>query len=365
MSELTYILGAGASYQSMPIVKTFPERFNSFVESLRRLDDSESTDSYIKDSLTAAYSHSLRLSTEFKSHQSFDTYFKKLFHTKPSEIKRAKKLLNLYFIWEHSKEGLEKPHDENLFWKQSKYDKRYDALFAGLLRPVKDPQLYWKTNFITWNYDMNLLCSIKNYFYPQELFRVFMDKIKTNNPNIWNINDQITVINMNGYFYTRHFDEEYSLDTEKTAGLVKHKIIQKNYLDNDVEDVDADYIKFAWETNGMDTNMATINLAREKIKVSDNIVVIGYTFPLYNRLVDLNYFKGDFLQKKTLYIQDPRSKVIAGDIEEGFSISKGVAFHGYTTIKPLTDCDSFFVPNNIFTEPPPKKSSYTGILGIE
>jgi hypothetical protein len=27
MSELTYILGAGASYQSMPVVKTFPSRF--------------------------------------------------------------------------------------------------------------------------------------------------------------------------------------------------------------------------------------------------------------------------------------------------------------------------------------------------
>ena len=35
--ELTYILGAGASYQSMPIVDTFPKRFDEFVDYIKSI----------------------------------------------------------------------------------------------------------------------------------------------------------------------------------------------------------------------------------------------------------------------------------------------------------------------------------------
>ncbi len=39
------------------------------------------------------------LAESFENHQSFDTYFKKLFHTNEiALIKKYKKLLNLYFI---------------------------------------------------------------------------------------------------------------------------------------------------------------------------------------------------------------------------------------------------------------------------
>jgi hypothetical protein len=35
VKEITYILGAGASYQSMPIFKNFASRFNEFIISLK------------------------------------------------------------------------------------------------------------------------------------------------------------------------------------------------------------------------------------------------------------------------------------------------------------------------------------------
>lgn len=46
MAELTYILGAGASYQSMPVVKTFPKRFEAFTKSVLDLLFGNSTSSF-------------------------------------------------------------------------------------------------------------------------------------------------------------------------------------------------------------------------------------------------------------------------------------------------------------------------------
>lgn len=246
MKQLTYVLGAGASYQSMPIVKTFPMRFKSFVDKLWMLANNEQND-ITKKQLFDAHSRSHSLYLEFKSHQSFDTYFKKLFHSNPYKINMAKKILHLYFIWEHvSSHSFEKPKDENLFWKQSRYDKRYDALLAGLLKPLKDEtELFCQTNFTTWNYDMNLLCSIKNYFYPKETFRIFMDKIKTNDSNVWEIANQIRVINMNGYFYSRYFDDRNDLEDANLSNTLTHALIQEAFLVPENEDIDANYIQFA------------------------------------------------------------------------------------------------------------------------
>jgi hypothetical protein len=140
----------GASYQSIPVVKTFPKRFEFFNENVLKLFCNYSSE------LSNSYTLGLNLVKEFQTHQSFDTYFKKLFHNNNSdEIQKAKKILNLYFYFEHLSQIAPKPPkaiDDLLFWKESKIDKRYDALIAGLLKPVRGKlKVFCKTNFITWN----------------------------------------------------------------------------------------------------------------------------------------------------------------------------------------------------------------------
>ena len=86
-------MGAGASFQSIPIVKTFSNRFNAFLQWIE--------DDIIKDFGFEAGEkqkfgllHNLgkNLHREFESHQSFDTYFKKLVYTKQNDrIREGKK----------------------------------------------------------------------------------------------------------------------------------------------------------------------------------------------------------------------------------------------------------------------------------
>lgn len=61
------------------------------------------------------------------------------------------------------------------------------VLIAGLLRPIKgDKKLFCKTNFITWNNDLNLLSSIKNYFSPELPFSEMLHTIGKND-TVWKI----------------------------------------------------------------------------------------------------------------------------------------------------------------------------------
>jgi hypothetical protein len=344
--ELTYILGAGASFESIPLVKTFPRRFNEFYGFLQNNIDLNQPTGYVEhfnESLNKIKSFAENLVIEFESHQSFDTFFKKLFHTKKyPEIKVAKKVLHLYFIWEHLDDGklIHGAMGEivNPFIKKAKVDRRYDALIAGLLKPLPDePELFCKTNFITWNYDLNLLCSIKNYFYPNETFKEFMDSIQTECKNIFSIKNQIFIFNMNGYFYSNVFDD--AVDIRKLWGsqLLKLKLQIPNYFDNSYSDSDAELITFAWEDNSTDM----VNRVKERVVNTDTLVVIGYTFPLYNRLIDKQYITGGTLLNKTIYIQDPDAEVIKSEVIESFRIGQTAL------LKPYENCNNFFVPRNI------------------
>lgn len=357
--ELTYILGAGASYQAVPIVKTFPSRFMKFLNFIIGLQSEmpgrpEYT-SEIGNNLKKLKEWGLALHDVFKSHQSFDTYFKKLFHTKNQiKIIRAKKLLNLYFIWEHLTKEEKQPNTlvDGVFWKQAKVDKRYDALIAGLLKPYNSAsELYSKTNFITWNYDMNLITSIKNYFYPDDLMSDFLEKIQTEKSNHWNINNQIDVFNMNGYFYSSLFNDATNIYNTGAGWAIVNKMAGQ-YFDDTFIDKDADLVQFAWEAeNEINNSESEISeIVKEKIESSSNIIVIGYTFPLYNRIADLNYFNKQTLHNKKLYVQDPNAIEIEKSIQENFNIETDYrkANHFITEIKSISNCDSFFVPSNIF-----------------
>lgn len=337
--ELTYILGAGASYQSIPVVKTFADRFDIFMQKMEVF--SRGNSSYKQQDVYAVGTDLLK---SFREHQSFDTYFKKLFHTnQETQIQIAKKYIHLYFLWEHTN-SVESKQPEKIFWKESTVDKRYDALIAGLLRPEKgNCSVFTNTNFITWNYDLNLLSSIKNYYYPNENFADFISKIQTTDPFEWNIDNQIKVVNMNGYFYSSLFDNLKLISNGENRAFIDKKI-NNGYFSTANKDLDSERIKFAWE---MDNNAnKTIEIASTFINNSKNLVIVGYTFPLYNRLIDSAYLIArSFLGKNnSVFIQDPN----ADKIKDNFANILKPNYSYNRFVQPITDCDNFFVPSDIY-----------------
>lgn len=348
-NELTYILGAGASYQSIPVVKTFPSRFKEFASHIENLRFQE------PNIYTSICHEVVAFANQINSHQSFDTYFKKLFHTKKNDlITSSKRILNLYFLWEHLQHDYEtefrkssrlenrREFSENDFEKRSKVDKRYDALIAGLLQPQKgEAQVFCKTNFITWNYDLNLFLSLKNYFSPDLTIGEFKERISSSEFE-WNIENQITVINMNGYFYSKDFDDANDFDCDSGFEYKLKQKIYSGYFEPKVINEDAELIKFAWESDTINSSVA-----KSMIEKSNNIVVVGYTFPLYNRLVDFEYLSHEDIGKdKKIIIQDPNSTSIRQNLLDLYE--KNDSEFLKTKLVAIKDCDSFYVPANIY-----------------
>jgi hypothetical protein len=372
MAELTYILGAGASYQSMPIVKTFPSRFDEFIESMRYSPNLKKIN---KDRFDRLISDIYYFGNEIKSHQSFDTYFKKLFHTADKNvILKAKKILNLYFLWEHlqtSEESAAKMDEscrdqkkENHFIKESLIDKRYDALIAGLLQPYREIKFFGNVNFISWNYDLNLLCSVNSFTHPEvkpnKLINKFSseDNDNTNldtSSNIWNFNNGLKIINMNGHFFSSTLDD-FDYSSVNAEGILKNKVFHTAdfSIETHIPYLEAEKVNFAWEKDIDPDKNPVLLEAKKVIEKSDTIVVIGYTFPLYNRLVDLKYFNNKTLSRKAIYTQDPNAIELEYQIKNNFLLEIHGGRVSGIEISPITNCDSFFVPSNIFD---PKKIS--------
>lgn len=284
---------------------------------------------------------------EFSSHQSFDTYFKKLFHLGEDKINLKKRLLNLYFLWEHSSTSIkfnltqDDPDYHTAFIKKSLFDKRYDALIAGLLKPISGkPEVLCKVNFITWNYDLNLLISIKNFFYPTITYQEFLRKIEQNKFQ-WIIDDKITITNVNGYFYTSNFNGISDLSNINVDNMISEKI-SYGYYSNINPDEDANKIRFAWELNQKDEKELKERLM-SIVEASENLVIIGYTFPVYNRFIDFGYLQQADLIKKNIVIQDPNSDSLEQNLLDIYRINKKK-----TKIQLVTNCNSFYLPSSIF-----------------
>jgi hypothetical protein len=298
------------------------------------------------------------------SHSTFDTLFKKLFHTDSQSyrIDIYKQILNLYFLWEHFESVTStqeaKGLNEKSFKKEAKIDKRYDALIAGLLKPeYQKLELFCKVNFITWNYDLNLISSVKNFYFSDYPYGDLL-KIVKEDDKVWNIQNEMKIINMNGYFYSSFLDPIINYHNAKPAEYIKDRLLEVDALINGKDKGNAGKITFAWEKKSMPSNSNVVDKAKEAIEASDIIVVIGYSFPLYNRLIDFEYFNGTTLGNKTLYIQDLNAIEMVESLKSDFSIHVNTMFststlypipdEKYTEIKPIVKCDSFFIPNSIF-----------------
>lgn len=277
-----------------------------------------------------------------KSHLSFDTYFKKLFHQKDySTIKRCKSILLLYFLFEHliTPEMIEDVFKMNYevcngFKKEQKLDLRYEALIAGLLKPSKrDLEFYTNINFITWNYDANLLLSLKNFIDPYSPFKEFI--LRNYSDGVFKFNN-VNVYHLNGFI--NHNLINYVNQPNALGQFIGYL---KNEYNFEALESGAESIRFSWEQEfsmERDIDKAILN--------SGHVVLIGYSLPLYNRLFDLKIFKKENMSRKDLIIQDLRANEVSSILKSDFQLDFE-SFEG-VKLKVYDNCRSFLVPNSIF-----------------
>lgn len=356
MTDVVYLMGAGASFgkrrnqklssiidildernnvfavevpyaniiEGMPVVTEIPGRILYICDIIRNSDSSldltnisnkptsllEDTKKVLLRDLRWLYDGSIK-------HATIDTFAKKLFLTgKTEEYNKLKKLLAIYFIIE---QVINKP------------DSRYDTFLANILTP--NLEIPDRIKILTWNYDSQFEIAFNEYkktiISPKDIGCYSLhDNEITKSPAIFKINGTASFNNWNSLANFR--------SNHKLNKTILDKIIYA-YKDNE------SLLSFAWETSKKKSDdIPTIKTAIEQIKEARILVVVGYTFPFFNRVVDKSLISSmDYLNK--IYIQDPRANEVMQNIDAVLPVHKKKPYEPVSII-PITNCDQFYLP---------------------
>lgn len=338
--RITFLLGAGASCKSQPLVSDMKDRMNQLLFLLDPLNGT-SFDSTLRDRTGVLFNKYNPIIAEANKHYTVDTYAKKLWLVGDSEkLAVLKEFLNLYFLFEQdsSKTVYVKfpKYDNERIWDDigQTIDYRYDVFFATLL--TKDEgsgslQLPENINVISWNYDNQFELAYKEF-----LKDIRIEKI----PSLLNIyptstnselqNDKSKIIKLNGSCIVANIDRDKNIEEVSFYNQLTKLIDNKPVSNN---------INFAWE--GVVAQNESINQAIDILKTTSELVVIGYSFPNFNRDVDRKLFTIKSFDK--IYVQVPKEKEF--NKIKGRILNMTAQNYYQSTIVHIDDEDQFYIPN--------------------
>ena len=161
--KITYLLGAGASFNTLPLVDGIPDLLNDFQITLRSLykNSPESKKNKVNTSLLEELCKELTwLELSCREHMSIDTFAKKLSTTGPDyDLKKLKRILTLMFSYYQL---IRKPQ------------MRYDAFIAALI-DHKTRQLPSHIKILTWNYDFQIEKAYSEYINSESIDKIQKD----------------------------------------------------------------------------------------------------------------------------------------------------------------------------------------------
>lgn len=235
-------------------------------------------------------------------------------------------------------------------YKQGRIDKRYDAFIASLLKPVEDNfEFPNEVGIITWNYDCQFelafqqFCNDKIYDLQKKL-NVYPLLTPITEPSHWNrINKpEFKILHLNGKAHTfNKKDNKYFsfLDNKEKLDIV---------LEAAINSTDYNNLTFSWERNSNNSIqhkevVDIINSAESMVGRSQILVIIGYSFPFFNREVDKKLFREKSFEK--IYIQD----LDAENIKELFVNVIQPGIHP-NLVKTQANINQFLLPPELDTE---------------
>ncbi|MFN8285410.1 MAG: hypothetical protein U0V74_01585 [Chitinophagales bacterium] len=363
MENITYLFGAGASAQSMPVVKDFNFRLKEFKQYLQIFARRTEQDFEMVPLIRCL----TRFIEEEKRHFSIDTYARKIFIKHggkfSNDYNELKAVLICYFLFEQMrKEGTYayEQRDYDLPKKEAinnSLDKRYDALYAGIV--TNEGNLPQQFKILSWNYDIQVELSYMGFHgkgfvdIASGLEVLYHNKQKIKQP---------FVVKLNGTCWTKEVVEIFK-DTAYYSHCNELFVIKSAPFDFFTMIFDRvllanlfNILNFAWET---DYKKDTRILEAKRIMGNTDILVItGYSFPNYNMHVDREIFSAASRVRK-IFIQEinlERHEIVRSRLN--YLDSKL-----YKKVQPFTpDIDLFLIPSefygdNVLPRPKPGKRS--------
>jgi hypothetical protein len=349
-TELTYLIGAGASANAIPTIKEFKKGLIEFKESIQKyLPTDEQTH------LTESDKEFLQLGIPFtkdiewlingcEEHASIDTFARKLYLSKKSnDYSKLKFLLSEFLLFRHITHGI---------------DKRYDTFFATILDLGISKELILPNDIkiITWNYDRQFEFSIAQFLDEPDsnLVDNFANVFPRGGPKSANY-ETFCIVKLNGsygIFYrenkggVKSIQMDYKLfknnaDQDSLKSVVNNTLnrYQEQILETQfipiTNSTKYPIISYSWENDNVFTDIR--KYAIHTTITTKVLVIIGYSFPTFNRSFDKLFLKNmESLEK--VYIQSPKESILG--VEQRFrSLCKKDV-----DIKLIDSIDEFYIP---------------------
>lgn len=353
--KITYYLGAGASANSIPMVSGINQSLKDLCEFVGEKIEYCVSNNILPIQI-GVRQYDKREFGDFKSFldkwtnlvrptPSIDTFAKRLFDNgKKKEYAEYKIFLTIAFHYFHFSKKI-----DNNIWGNNILDGRYENLFRSINNECNgyDFKTYIPKcfNFITWNYDFQF-----------EFSRV-LDYSDEGQPQFAKTNafynsmgSQFLKLNGNSLLHgleNIHYTSRLGIDT--TDELLYLLFIIFYELINNEQEITT--FRFSWE------NKVDLESLAETAQKTDILVIIGYSFPSFNRMIDkafyLNLKKDCIIYTQGRDMQD--SIRIKNYFEQCFS-----PFKKPENVIPV-ESPFFFVPPQYF-EPEFENNRYYGIV---
>lgn len=340
MKNITYLFGAGASKNAIPVNNSLRESMISEYQILLEEHNNRKseicdnkgnplvTETLFKDFLTDFEF----IINESERHQSIDTYAKKLYITRnPSDLAKLKTILSSFFI---------------LIQGRRNADERYDSFLASILEDSNN-NFPKNLKILTWNYDYQFEKAYISYYQDSRLSAILSQlKVYSKNTRLEYIDiENFGIFKLNGtaaFMVNKNKNSIHGTieNIEERDNRILIKTVLSNYASLHFDDKSRNdlisTISFAWEDYNSEKSI--VNKAIEFSERTEILVIIGYSFPFFNRKVDRDVIRG-MKNLKRVYFQAPDAE----DLRERFLAIRD-------DIKPedllvRTDIKQFVFPN--------------------
>ena len=331
LPQITYLFGAGASAQVLPTIKALPSRIEAVANYIKDnyiFDDADIIDKYFNKNEAKNYliEGLKKLHLQSNEHSTIDTFAKKLHISGNNhEVDELIFFLTLYF---------------NIEQKISRFDPRYETFLISILSSNTN-SFPSNVKFLTWNYDVQMelahfnISNKSNHYIDHERF--------DNNQRIDSVDkEKFASIKINGSCSLSGFARSTSMlingiNSRECKNDDLDFALAYGYLFLKKRNYRFDYypnIKFAWyQDYKFIDRLATLY---DKTEV---LVVIGYSFPFFNRDVDRKIIQ-NMKHLKKIYIQDLNPESIKSRF---LSVLPNWETNGIQIIN-VNDITEFFLP---------------------
>ena len=340
MDKITFLFGAGASCNALPIVKKIPERLKALIDALGStalsLPNNRTYEDLKIDSPKSQREYQLEMIEDLKwllaesqRHSSVDTLAKKLtIRRQFADLERLKVALSVFFIFEQA---------------QNKPDNRYDSFYASIIN--SEGAFPENLRIISWNYDYQFELSYAEYSGQKKIYDNARQLNVIQKMGVrMGFNQGFRIYKLNGTteLFTPQLYRQFSY-VEEFSSEVDNRFVEKvvrGFATATNSKNLSSTLSFAWESGlQFKENDDFINSIVEDIKDSVVLVVIGYSFPFFNREIDRKIINSMALRK--VYFQSPE----ANSLKERF---KAIRFDMVDSDLILVkDVKQFLLPNEL------------------